>query len=322
MIIPDFGGIVANYQPAKMHPVTYMFNPPAKSLAFNVNLRHNDGLLLYKIVAAEQITAQEAEKKLKAFVADIRQTLSENKTYKLFTIGRLLNDIEGNIQFIPDANENYLQEAYGLFTINTAPVLRKKDDTIKHLQPNTETILKPVKSKRRYWLAAASVFLFLLAGFQYSFLTQNEKNNLAETFSVQNFLHKERVIARHYDIANVTINTAFTHSYRSTDTLHIDTTTTEPGISHTDLHVETQPTPAFSATAKYLMIAGVYAKKEMTEEISAMLRAKNYASEIVIKNNMYMIASPIPENVNMVQYRQTFADATGIHDAWVMKNQH
>ena len=45
VIIPDFGGFVANYAGAKIQPIQNTFTPPSKQISFNRNLTSNDGLL-------------------------------------------------------------------------------------------------------------------------------------------------------------------------------------------------------------------------------------------------------------------------------------
>ena len=63
VIVPGFGGFVTNYQPAKVHPTSFIFNSPSKSVAFNVNLTSNDGLLINTIAIEQKIaiTPQDVE---------------------------------------------------------------------------------------------------------------------------------------------------------------------------------------------------------------------------------------------------------------------
>ena len=36
VIVPDLGGFVANYAPAKIHPTQHTFTPPTKNIVFNI----------------------------------------------------------------------------------------------------------------------------------------------------------------------------------------------------------------------------------------------------------------------------------------------
>ena len=45
IIIPGFGGFVANQKPSFLNPAHHIFSPPSKRIAFNSSLRIGDGLL-------------------------------------------------------------------------------------------------------------------------------------------------------------------------------------------------------------------------------------------------------------------------------------
>ena len=45
VIVPDFGGFVANYAPANVNSINHRFDPPYRKISFNKLLVHNDGLL-------------------------------------------------------------------------------------------------------------------------------------------------------------------------------------------------------------------------------------------------------------------------------------
>ena len=45
VIVPEFGGFIANYKSAVIDTVNNRINPPSKSVLFNPNLVNNDGLL-------------------------------------------------------------------------------------------------------------------------------------------------------------------------------------------------------------------------------------------------------------------------------------
>ncbi|RZK88838.1 MAG: SPOR domain-containing protein, partial [Hymenobacter sp.] len=47
VIIPDFGGLVAEPAPARVQPAgRHLLSPPTRQVAFNQALTRNDGLLL------------------------------------------------------------------------------------------------------------------------------------------------------------------------------------------------------------------------------------------------------------------------------------
>lgn len=326
VIVPGLGGFVANYQSAKMHPVSYIFNSPSKSLAFNINLQHNDGLLLYQLVAEEHITATEAEKQIREFVADVQLTLSKNQTYKLQHIGRLMNDIEGNLQFIPDATENYLQEAYGLYNFTAQPVIRK-EAVIKHLEPG---YMKPAAEKKRkvkLWIPAAAILLIVLAVLSIFFQSNNNTYNFAELTGPEGLFGKKEYVSKKLHLKKIEQNRTYFRQMKRTQEVS-QSEETIPGSENiqeeiSEPNVKNLPNLTLNGqvSSAYSIIAGVYGKKEYAENIAAQLIAKNYTPQVILKNNNYMISLPVPADANLVKYRLDFANATGINDAWVMKNK-
>ena len=45
VILPGLGGFIANYKYAELQPAQQTIHPPSRTILFNQNLVHNDGLL-------------------------------------------------------------------------------------------------------------------------------------------------------------------------------------------------------------------------------------------------------------------------------------
>src|SRR3954469_6985215 len=102
VIVPDFGGFVANYASAKIHPTQHTFIPPSKNIIFNKNLKNNDGLLANRIVVSEKANYPEALKYIGHFVENAAFQLKKGAKVKIEEVGTLYLDVERNIQFEPD----------------------------------------------------------------------------------------------------------------------------------------------------------------------------------------------------------------------------
>lgn len=126
VIIPGFGGFVADYAPATIQEGKHLFSPPRKSIIFNTQLKHNDGLLVTQISQAEGKTFSEANRILKAFVAICLQNLKEKKNIHLKNIGELSLNRERKIHFEADQSVNYLLDAFGLSSFQSPPIVREK----------------------------------------------------------------------------------------------------------------------------------------------------------------------------------------------------
>ena len=87
VVIPGFGGFVANYSPARIHPTQHTFSPPSKNISFNKNLTNNDGLLANQIADAESITYSEANDVISSFVETCNNCLQKGKRVEIKNIG-------------------------------------------------------------------------------------------------------------------------------------------------------------------------------------------------------------------------------------------
>ncbi|MBD0257186.1 MAG: SPOR domain-containing protein [Cytophagales bacterium] len=130
VVIPDFGGFIAHYTSASVHPIRHTFVPPSKEIAFNEMLKLNDGMLISYIASGEGINREEAAKKVRDFAESVRDGIRRHQKYVFEEIGTLTLNYEQKLQFEPFKHINYLGESFGLpelihKPIDRAPVLPK-----------------------------------------------------------------------------------------------------------------------------------------------------------------------------------------------------
>lgn len=181
VIIPGFGGFVANYHPAQINKNEQLLFPPSKGLIFNKNLQNNDGLLADSISRTEQISYAESVLKIEHFVQNVFTKLREKKRISIEEIGYLIYDEEQNIQFVPEYSANFLVDAFGLYPVVAKEIIRTQETKVKEpeltqekekinpiisvttdaksVDENTEKgKIIPIQQKsiiRKYWPAAA-----------------------------------------------------------------------------------------------------------------------------------------------------------------------
>lgn len=122
VIVPDFGGFVANYQPAKINSRTNTFSPPAKQLSFNRNLKSNDGLLASHIIDKYKVSYEEALSSISNCVYEYKRELQSGKRILIDNVGVLYLDENTNILFEPLSKVNFLTDAFGLEKFHASPV--------------------------------------------------------------------------------------------------------------------------------------------------------------------------------------------------------
>lgn len=169
--IPEFGAFLTQRKGAQIHHTTNAFYPPSKVVSFNAQLSSNDGLLV-KYIA--DVTGKEYEtvlKKVQKEVSSWKQTLKNSDIVSLENIGDLSLNVEGNIQFEPSYQLNYLTSSFGLSSFVSAEISRVVEEVTEQLVPETieeETPVIPLvaleeepKGFRFPWkYAAAAVLIF------------------------------------------------------------------------------------------------------------------------------------------------------------------
>lgn len=169
VIVPELGGFVCNYSPAKIHPLQHSFSPPSKTITFNSSLKNNDGLLANHISFAEKKSYGEANNIIRSFVVKSNEELRGGKKVLIEEVGALFLDKEKNIQFDPDDSVNYLSASFGLGNFRSLPV--KREGVSKRIEKEfKDRVIIPSKDKdkrkkiiRRRIVVTAILLPFVLA---------------------------------------------------------------------------------------------------------------------------------------------------------------
>lgn len=114
VIIPSFGGFVANNVSAKVDVKNGLITPPTKALSFNKNLSNNDGLIVHHLAKEKHISFDEAQQLIALEVQQIKASLKEEKRVHFHNVGFLYINSAGKIAFEQDRFFNLLLSSYGL----------------------------------------------------------------------------------------------------------------------------------------------------------------------------------------------------------------
>ncbi len=164
VIIPGFGGFVANYAPAKIHPTQHTLSAPSKKIAFNKKLQNNDGLLAAYICKEENVSYADANKTIESHVEMFNAILKDGKQLTIKNVGQLFFDIEKNLQFKADNSLNYLLDSFGLISIQSPAIKRDNIHTrIEKQFQDRPAIQAPAPIKRFPWKVLIPVPFIALA---------------------------------------------------------------------------------------------------------------------------------------------------------------
>ncbi|SFT85270.1 Sporulation related domain-containing protein [Lishizhenia tianjinensis] len=199
VIIPNFGGFIANVLNAQIDLNQGRIEAPKKALTFNTNLINNDGLLANYMANKNQWSFEQASTTIQEEVVTWKQQLKQGERVEIERVGFLYFDKEQNLNFEQDRFFNLLLSSYGLSDVNfvqpakeekTAPALTAVKAIEEEKEEKTpiisigkaeeirtvaeQEVEQPTKRKRAFWKYAAAAAFIPVAFYSYWIPTQTD----------------------------------------------------------------------------------------------------------------------------------------------------
>lgn len=270
VIVPGFGGFITNYIPAGINPVTHVFTPPSRQVAFNARLRNNDGILANHLVRSIDITYAEAIATIEKLSVEWVNILNKGEKVSIQGIGLIFSDKENNLQFIPESNINLLDDSFGLTSFSSLPIqklgtLQKSSE--KRIRTNAVSSARKLPSSLKW----AVVLLPLAALSFWSAFNTNKVTNL------------------YHNVASVIPSPAESSSTKTTAPFAVNIPAAENNaeviVPETVKEAEVIATPeAVKVENNYFIIAGAFGVKENADKLVESLKAKGYDASIAGQN--------------------------------------
>jgi hypothetical protein len=189
VIIPGFGGFVAQRVSAVTDYANGLMLPPKKALLFNRQLMNNDGLLTSELAKQAAIPFSEASKLILEMVQNWHSELAKGAHISIDKVGFLFFDTEKNLCFEQDKFFNLLLESFGLSNVHFSIYSEKGNSLaqeVDNLVPNPAEMQNLHAVKRATWKYLAAACILPIAF--YSFWIP-VKTNVLESgmFSVKDF---------------------------------------------------------------------------------------------------------------------------------------
>ncbi len=288
VIIPEFGAFIGNYASARLDSATNTFYPPSKKISFNVNLTHNDGLLIGRISSRSGLNYSDARDLVEVFVKDTRKKISHGERVTFSDIGSFTCNNEGNIQFEPDIHANYLLDSYGLDSFQFNPL--EKYDVRKKILKQAAPV-RNTSTRKILWRAAVIVpILGILVAVPFTtdiFRTKTQQTNLNPLASIEFENNRQAIDKTTADSASVL--------------KPVDTPVVTPAQAETSQPAEIKTIPAENQ-AVYSIIAGSFKSRANATFLAKKLETDGYKPEIVSGPNGFLRVS--------VKTCQTLSEAT------------
>ena len=172
VIIPSFGGFIANYEPSYIDGS--VINPPSRKISFNKDLSHNDGLLVNSVSRKLSMSYSAALSVVNEAIDDMRFHLNADREVSVGTIGKLSLGKEKTINFTESSTSHRADFYSVLRPIKLAPLVSesKSSDISENHEVETATSSQKMSVMRNVIRAAASIVLLVFIGF--AVLTTND----------------------------------------------------------------------------------------------------------------------------------------------------
>ncbi len=173
VIVPELGGFIAHYEPARYIKEENLYLPPIRTIGFNPQLKLNDGMLAHSYMQVYHTDYRDAQRMIEKAVAELKETLYREGYAEMHGIGALHYTLRGTFEFRPNEDGALSPSLYGLSALN----IRRLAELPRRDEPKT-AVLHPHRRKvytarilrmTRQWagnaaaVAAAVILFFFLS---------------------------------------------------------------------------------------------------------------------------------------------------------------
>lgn len=302
VIIPDFGGVLTHYLPARFEPSSGSYLPSERKVAFNEVLKIDDGLLAKFISENEGLPYGEAKRHIGDFVQTVQSLIKKNKTVTLGGIGSFHLNPEGRLVFQPDNSRNFHAEFYGLSPV-AALDLKQQRPAVGEASPVKYEI--EVSSPRPYitpskkiawgnWISAASIACILVYVSAVLSREPGETSSLSPIETIRSLFagpEKESVIPKVVPVPD-TRNSVPVAETRAAAPVVEKNRNEEEAVATTDVNIA----GLAASEHKFFVIASVYESESSLDKYGAQmaekLRSQGYESvRTLTVRDKYMLSA-------------------------------
>ena len=181
VVVPGWGAFIANYDASRYDGQVGIMSRPRRTIGFNTNVSHNDGLLAQSLMRREGIGYNAAMKFIADSVTTFRQQLSMDSEVSMGRLGYFRRNEGRFIEFVPFYHANGSDQFYGLGDLVIQDVATLERDAVVTEEP---TAIVPKERNlffRKAVRTAASVAVLLGLGVLLStpILVDREQQSMA-----------------------------------------------------------------------------------------------------------------------------------------------
>jgi len=320
--LPGLGRLFTQYQPAYIHHIEGVINPPSKSISFSEEIKEDNNLLVNAISHSHQLNLLQAEIVMNDYVDSIKNSLSFNEEVDIPNVGKLYKDYESQIAFSP-AVTNYNASTFGLPELKFDPIklskellINKLDDTTNETENITQNTVnsnpkiqpKKKQSSKLYWLIPILLGI-MVAFFAYKFYInkKNSNTNSSPTALYENDEHntidlgnksieQDNAINQNEEKIKQLENMPLPEELQNVDTLknnhaNIEIEKRNETTNETEIKVKSEMNinPKVSNSNTCIVIAGAFRDRNNLKKLEKSLNKGNWTIYKDKKNGLYRI---------------------------------
>lgn len=336
VIVPDFGGFVAHYVPARIDEADGMFLPPMRTIGFNPQLKINDSLLAQSYVEAYDISYPEALRMIEQEVEEIKRQVLYEGVCQLNGIGTLISNDEGNYSFEPQESGLLTPSLYGLSSYEfnllnpsaqnqatpvATPTLEEED--VKEIEePIQQPLIELLDNDDDAEEHAIQIKMSWI------------RNSIAVAAAIALFFFLTTPIANS-DLGSQTMSTLQTNFFQKLMPKDSNMKSATPAIKadpiadvkpKTEIKVDTiaqQPVKPIVVEKPYCLVLASQVKQSNAEEFARILRNKGFKdTEVYIYNNVVRVVYGHFESENAAYTElHNLRFEENFEEAWVFKRK-
>lgn len=200
VVVPGFGGFIAHYVPAVWDKKEEMFYPPVRSIAFNTQLKMNDGVLVQSYMEAYSTDFSDATRILQKDVELFVQTLHEEGKISMANLGEISISVQGLYVFSPYEDKILSPVFYGTDCFNIQELrFLKTVQTVSRVStgspaPKKNYVIMINRALVRNAVAAVAailLFFYLSAPIENTYV---ERHNYAQLLPINLLIEKQSLL--------------------------------------------------------------------------------------------------------------------------------
>lgn len=309
VIVPNLGGFVVNNIAAKREGIS-AFHMPACELVFNRELTYNDGLLVQSYMKTDNISFDEATKKVEDSVKQLRHELRETKKVDLGDLGMIRMNNES--QFIYTPKPFIRPQFFGLSHVALKPIIQ--------LQPNTVSTHTPKQRKsvlRNIGISAAAAVVLAFVMFLLPVQDNPLQKQYAQIFSESGWFGNRAQSTTHTEVSHSNNLHTKASENKVAEKTNIEQFPTLPQTNMENAEIIVSPNEK-----KYYIVVGVYEVRESAEKIAAQLIHEGFSQTGQLERSgrvdVYLASFSNQADAEAYQ-REVHQKYPSLRDAWVLK---